>query len=179
MCYNFLGDITSHLRLDTFKKDGLLISQTSIKIWFITLPITGHICSCAYKLQLQTIAESAFIAPFLHPRLHPIFYKMDQKSYKYKGELPNNYRALQKNFEPANWRSASMWKCSILHSVRKRLYAVIFKHLLFYICMWRKAVKTFFISQNCLYLPGHWSELDAINFIFLFLLVFTDLFLVL
>ena len=62
-----------------------------------------------------------------------------------------------------------MWKCSILHSVRKRLYAVIFKHLLFYICMWRKAVKTFFISQNCLYLPGHWSELDAINFIFLFL----------
>ena len=72
-----------------------------------------------------------------------------------------------------------MWKCSSLHSVRKTLYAVIFKHLLFYICMWRKAVKTFFISQNCLYLPGHWSELDAINFIFLFLLVFTDLFLVL
>ena len=91
-----LGGIMSHLRLDIFKRDSLLISWTSIKIWFITLPITGHICSCAYKLQLQTIAESAFIAPFLHPRLHPIFYKMDQKSYKYKEELPNNYRALQK-----------------------------------------------------------------------------------
>ena len=28
---------------------------------------------------------------------------------------------------------------------------------------------------KCLYLPGHWSELDAINFIFLFLFLFTDI----